>query len=105
MDDDSTANDAAWSDELDEIVVRRALRVALSVSLEVAEIAYVTVAVFWCTVLFVIWVDCVDSLVSWGLRYGLSDGLTVWSRTCASIGVVTVSVDVDAALCIGIIVA
>ena len=58
VNDNGTANDAAWSNELDELVVGRAFRVALSISLEVAKIAYVTVAVLWCAMLLAVWVDC-----------------------------------------------
>ena len=58
MHNHSTADDALRADQLDVLVCRGALCVALPVSLEVAEISDVTVAVLWCAVLLVVWVDC-----------------------------------------------
>lgn len=54
----STANNALWADEFNKLVRDRALRIALPICLEVAEIAHVAVAVFWCAVFFVLRVDC-----------------------------------------------
>ena len=60
VNDHSTSDDALWADELDELIRYGALCVALSVSLEVAKVANVAVAVFWCAMFFVVGVDCVE---------------------------------------------
>lgn len=57
--DHSTADDTLRADQLDELVRCGALCVALSVSLEVAEISDMAVAVVWCTVFLVFWVNWV----------------------------------------------
>ena len=54
---DSAADDALWADQLDELVGLLALCIALAVRLEIAKISDVAVAVLWCTVLLVLWVD------------------------------------------------
>lgn len=57
VDDHSAADDALRADQLDELVRLRALCVALAVSLEVPEVSDVAVAVLWCAVFLVLWVD------------------------------------------------
>ena len=57
VDDDSATKHALRADQLDEAVLRRALAIALAVSLEVAEVSDMAVAVLWRAVLLVVWID------------------------------------------------
>ena len=61
MHDNGAPKHALRSYQLDKLVGRGTLAIALAICLEVAQIADVAVAVLWCTVLLVVWVD-------WGLE-------------------------------------
>jgi hypothetical protein len=58
VNDDGAADDAFRSDQLDELVINRALGVALAVRLDIAEISDVAVLVGWTTVRLAVRVDC-----------------------------------------------
>lgn len=77
MNDNSTADDALLTYELDLVVLNRASGVALAISLEVAEITDVAVGIGWCTVAFGEWVDCSEKtmlaagcFVFWRIAHG-----------------------------------
>ena len=57
MDNDSAAQDALGSNELNKLVADLAICIALSVSLEVAKISDMAVLVGWSTVLVAVGVD------------------------------------------------
>lgn len=57
MDDNGTADDTLWADELDQLVGLAALAISLSISLEVSEVTNVAGFVVWGTVLLAVWVD------------------------------------------------
>ena len=56
------ANDTGSSDQLDELIRDRALGVALSIGLEVAQVTNVTVAIGWRAMLLVFRVDYAHAL-------------------------------------------
>jgi len=84
VDDNSTANDALSSNQLDELVCHGALSIALSISLEVAQVTNVTVVIGRCTMLLVLWVK-------------------VRTSRSAAVGVVAKGMDVHATLSVGIV--
>jgi len=57
VDDNGAAENAVWTDQLDELVSDGALSVALTVGLEVAQVTNVTLGVGWSAVLLAVWVD------------------------------------------------
>lgn len=76
------ANNALGTNQLDELVCDRTLGIALSVGLEVSEVAYVTVLIVGTTVCLSVWVDCciflsdlhsTCSLMEAGLQWGPAD--------------------------------
>lgn len=110
--DDSPTQHALGTDQLDLLVRDGALRVALAVRLEVAEVADVAFAVRGGAVGLRERVDWVaEKAVSAGRRLRIESSmgggeggvLTVRSSACAAIGVVTELVDVHAALGRGIV--
>lgn len=56
-----TSDDALSADQLDELICDGAFGDSLAVCLDVAQVSDVAFAVFWCTMLLVLWVD-------WGER-------------------------------------
>ena len=118
VDNDSAAEDALGADQLDVLVGDGALGVALAVSLEVAQVTDVALAVGGSTVGLVVGVDwkvgvlvvgrramggcgkreLVGTLVRWGRCR-----LTVRAGAGAAVGVVTEGVDVHATLGVGIV--
>jgi hypothetical protein len=68
------ADNAVWADELDQSVGDGADGVALGISLEVTEIANVTLLVGWGTVVLALGVDCCDALA------GILRTLWLWLR-------------------------
>jgi len=58
VNNDGTAEDALWANQLDELVRYGALSVSLSVGLEVAQVTNVTLRIGWSTVGLAVWVDC-----------------------------------------------
>lgn len=81
--DDSAANNAIRTNQLDVLVLNRTLGISLSISLDVTQVTNVSVLVLGSTMLLSVRVE---------VRTGRS----------ASVGVVTESVDVKAALGIGV---
>jgi hypothetical protein len=57
VDNNGTAKDALWADQLDVLVSNRALAVALAISLEVSEVTDVALGVGGCAVSLAVWVD------------------------------------------------
>lgn len=84
MDNDGSADDAVGADQLDQGVGGRALGVALTIGLDVAEIANVA------------------GLVG-GSTVGLLVRVEVRAGRGAAVGVVTESVDVEAPLGVGVV--
>ena len=84
VDNDGTTNDGLRADELDELVGHGALGVALSISLEVAEVTNVASLVGRSTV-------------------GLAVGVEVRAGRSAAVGVVTEGVDVESSLGVGVV--
>jgi len=84
VDDNSTADNALWTDQLNKLVLDRALAIALSIGLEVAKVTNVT------------------DLVGRG-TVCLAMGVEMRPRRCATVCVVTELVDVHATLSIGIV--
>jgi len=84
VDDNSTTDNALWTNQFDELVSDRALAIALAICLEVAQIAYMTGLIRWSTV-------C------------LAKRVEVGAGGCAPVCVVTELVDVHATLSIGVI--
>lgn len=58
VDNNSAAENALGTNQLDQLVLHRALSIALSIGLEVSEITDVALRVLWCTVLLGVRVDC-----------------------------------------------
>ena len=54
---DTYAEDALLANQFDMLVFDTALCVALGVGLEIAEVADVTFAILWSTMLFAEWID------------------------------------------------
>jgi hypothetical protein len=84
VDDDGAADDALRADELDELVGHRALGVALSIGLDVAEVTDVA------------------GLVR-GSSVSLAEGVEVRTGRGAAVGVVAEGVDVEATLGVGVV--
>lgn len=51
------ANNALGSNELDQLILNRALGVTLTIGLEVSQITYVTLSVGWRAVFLSVWID------------------------------------------------
>ena len=62
--EDTYANDALGSDQLDELVGDRALAIALGVGLEVAKVTNMAVLVGWGTVGLAVRVDYRDAVLA-----------------------------------------
>ena len=106
VDDDGAAEDALGADQLDELVRDGALGVALSIGLEVAQVADVALAVGGGAVGLVVGVDCGGRMVLDGCGLGgllLGSRLTVRTGAGAAVGVVTEGVDVHATLGVGVV--
>ena len=78
------SEDTLRPDELDVLVIHAALCVALTVRLEVTQVADVAVAVFWGTVFLVVGVDCTTK-VSWPMQVCIWGGgaYSVGQRSCS----------------------
>lgn len=108
MDDDSAADDALGTDQLDQLVGGGADGVALAISLDVAKVTNVAVLVGGSTVTLAVRVDCALPSVSAPSRSGIdvvSGILTVRAGGGAAVGVVTEGVDVHATLSVGVVAA
>lgn len=84
VDNDGAANDAVGANQLDKVVGDGALGIALSISLDVAEVTNVTGLIRGSTV-------------------GLVEGVEVRAGRGAAVGVVAKGVDVEATLGVGVI--
>ena len=84
VDDNGTANDALGADQLDQLVCDTSLRIALTISLEVAQVTDVALLVLGGTVCLVV-------------------GVEVGTGGCAAVCVVAKGVDVHATLSVGVV--
>ena len=84
VDDNGTANDALGADQLDQLVCDTSLRIALTISLEVAQVTDVALLVLGGTVLLVV-------------------GVEMGAGRCAAVCVVTEGVDVHTTLSVGVV--
>jgi hypothetical protein len=105
MHHDCASEHALRANELDELVLHAALRVALPVRLEVAKVTYVAVAVFWGAVFLAVGVDCATLVSTSSEAVLLAGGCVRTMRTSAraAVGIVTESMDVHATLGVGIV--
>jgi hypothetical protein len=84
MDNDGTANDALSTNQLNQLILNSALSIALTISLEVAQVTDVAVLVSGSTMFLVRWVE-------------------VRASGRAPIGVVAKGVDVHSTLSVGVV--
>jgi len=101
-------NDALWANQLNQLIGLGTLAVALSISLEVSEIAYMANLVSWSTVGLSVWVDCsYIHQLSFHVISKRSEGsggrLTMRASGGAAVGIISKLMDVEATLCVGII--
>jgi len=96
------------ADQLDQLVLDRALCVALAISLEVAQVTDVTLLVRWSTVGLSLRVDCgsgrkrsVGEILTEAVG-SVKGILTVRAGAGAAVGVVAIGMDVHATLSVGI---
>jgi|SRR5687767_2904628 hypothetical protein len=98
------ANDAVGTNELDEVVGHGALGVALTISLDVAEITDMASLIGGSTVGLAVRVDYMHlSALIIAAMSPLGSKLTVRASGGAAVGVVTEGVDVEAALRVGVV--
>lgn len=114
VDNNSAAENALGTNQLDQLVLHRALSIALSIGLEVSEITDVALRVLWCTVLLGVRVDCMrerkrEREIS---IHGPGEAntamlccatRTVRSSAGAAVGVVSERVNVHATLRVGVV--
>lgn len=100
----SAAEDALWADQLDQLVLDRALCVALAIGFEVSEVTDVALRILWSTVLLAVWVDCKNSqLYNLPCWPGWQVLRTMWAGAGAAVGVVAERVNVHATLSVGVV--
>lgn len=112
VDNNSAAENALGTNQLDQLVLHRALSIALSIGLEVSEITDVALRVLWCTVLLGVRVDCMRGR-GWEISiHGpgeantamlCCDTHTVRSSAGAAVGVVSERVNVHTTLRVGVV--
>lgn len=103
MDDESTAENALGTDQLDQLVGLGASSVSLGIRLEVAKVTDVTVGVGGSTVGLAVWVDYGRLVRDTDIDLITRVGHTVGTGGGAAVGVVTELVDVEATLGVGVV--